>query len=348
MFADYGLTYTRHCRPVKTPGHIVDGIDFSMHHQMDASMGSAFALMSTPFEDGRLPCVPTGFPTMYNSLTCLGCFDCRPEKNNTILHSCSVSKLGMLADNTYELELKHYGYDFSQIIGMKETGNGTDSADVFGGYQVSGIVVNKLETCLAIIFAYRNSSTSTKYVSTMYLQFSIPSFCQSLGQITDNGQGEQIRRSAKRSVPVTVSTQIQTFLVACTAGGVMTSEDLSVSVKMYRFSQLMSTVDQDMFEKHVSNTDFLTDDYIYRSVLAMKLSNTTTIWGDYSIYTECGAYRWPFVIPYVVTCVFLFLAWVFTMCRTERALIGEHPHDSATWYREFQSSAVNYGNSVNN
>lgn len=347
MFADYGLTYTRHCRPVKTPGYIVDGLDFSMHHQMDASMGSAFALMSTPFEDGRLSCVPTGFPTMYNSLTCLGCFDCRPDKNNTILHSCSVSKLGMLPNSTYALELKHYGYDFSSIVGMKEIQNGTHSADVFGGYQVSGIVVAKFETCLAIVLAHRNSSTSTGEVSIMFLQFSIPSLCRTLREMAQDAQASQPHGATKRSIPVTVPSPIQTFVAGCTAGGKMSSEDLSVSLKMYRLAMLVSTTDSGLFQKQMSSFDFLTDDYIYRSVLAMKLSNTSTVCGEYSIYTECGAYRWPFAMPYVATCVFLFLVWAFTMCRSEHSLVGEHPYDSATWFREFQCTSMSDADRAN-
>lgn len=170
MFSGYGLTKIRHWTPVKTSGYIVHGIDFSMHHHMRVYVSSAIALMSTTFEDYRIGCAPTCFPTMYHWLTCIVCFDSLSEESKSFLHSFAVTKLEILAKSNNNLNCS---YDLSSIIQMTNNPTGRYSADIFGGYQVSGIIVTKIETCVVIFSAYLKSATAERKLHIKFLPFTI-------------------------------------------------------------------------------------------------------------------------------------------------------------------------------
>lgn len=254
-------------------------------------------LVGTHFSEGPLQFVPLAVPIRAKENLCLKCLN-----QQQVLKDCIIENGRTFENGELEIGVIKTDYPFYTVTdGIRYAKKDSVPKISFKGY--GDLVTYQLnaQSCAIFFFAietdFEENNDIERSVSVTYFEYINPIHCF------------QIREKSSKDVMTWVRTENRTYSQNIRfTKQLIHIYDILESLALYRSFQ----TEFDLNKRSNQSTQWerlprLTEDDIYRAILARQISVTEQNKGTYEEYTECGVYHWIYIIPFIGTVIFLFL-----------------------------------------
>lgn len=277
-------------------------------------MTACVVVESLEFKESEIKQVQAGLPA---HLTPDVCFSCLPEENADIIKNCSVNRWKVYDSGQLEIGISKSG-GFLDVV----TNSFRERAENPFTYEGYGDVVSNNGTISAFLFtplSYPDNQTTINYIE-YNAQNHLPA----------------LRSEANQAAGTVVwgftTTPVWVYNITCEKNQ-LSADSFAYAARMYRTGQIENQIVPPIFNASTNRFNKeVSPEALYRAVLTAKAVDSMLESGTFLVYTECGQYRWKFLMP-LILCVFLFLllAGISQVCKARACSSGSQHIGYRDW-----------------
>lgn len=316
MVTELGVGVSNKCREQKTIGAVITAGSTTKFVTPNELSAVSLHLQRINFQDGNITELPSGFPRDVKENTCL---PCQYELNSEpILKFCSVAQGTVYKPGELSVGARTTTSTFgTHILGFKEL-RGQHRHFIGDG----DLTLNANGCAAFVVHTTELSSSSCRF---KYLEYANQAHCKELLR-----KARFVSQNGSMNVDVWQRTRGITYTqdVHCEVCP-MHDAQIRHAFRVYRSIQLENTVRVIRPDTVTERYPPVTADDIFRTVLALKITDDEDQIGEYSEYSECGVFAWIFAIPFMIclTALLIMTAFAFNTWRWSLELVGR-PNDA--------------------
>lgn len=325
MYSELGVGVSRKCHPRKVVGPVLTYGTRSGGSKVKQAL-AAFKIRRTDFLDGNVASAAFGFPVKFSGRTCLSCLNA--TEDITVVSNCSVRNGKTFPAGSLFIGAARYPSIFNVIAaGFKTMSSGNETrTHTFAGD-------GDLTFCDEhyAMFIMHGLATTDDATEVGYMEYSDQVHCKSLlDKMLQQPTSTNLENSSTWEV---TRAPVRTQIIRCEKNTVG-FESFRAALQLYRSFQLEDDFSPAPFNKETKSFPPITNDDVYRAVLSLLLWSAKYEQGEYYEYTECGLYRWVFLLPFFLCISVLVCLGALALFLFYQGNVINVPYSSKTWFKE--------------
>lgn len=320
LTSELGVDVSENCNPTSKVGALITDAPLSENVTPVELGASAFLLQTVEFIDGNLTSLPSKFPRKVTDPICVDCL--YNSGREPFMSDCEVKQGKTYPPKSLNISITTTNGPFGTLTSeFKESkANGlTFMGD--GDLTRNGL--------LCAIFLVHDWERKDNDLSLTYFEYTDQNHCEELiskarALANENGPGIPVWALSR--------SEIHTQTINCQSDKALVLK-FRQAVQIYRTMQLENTVNLVQFNDIEFKFQPITEDDIYRAVLAAKIIDDDHAEGVYYVYTQCGIYRWIYLLPFICTVGFVVFLGLLAFFMSPRHTV-HIPYSSQSWYAE--------------
>lgn len=379
LITELGVDVRQDCGPHRSFGPVISPGDTS-GQVTDVELGaSSFFLQGVGFIDGKLTNVRAGMPRKLSNVTCISCVNVSnvPVVSNCSVRRVRevnrgdmririsrnlTTAFGTVTEGFHDLKtnVSYNGVgdvtknnDACATFLFVDSGDGDDDND--GDNRRGGRMMGTPTAAHLPPHQVRQQQqqqrqrdpTNTTTLSVTYLEYANQDHCESLLKkskraLSKNSSLNPVFSTTEPTLDTVYISSILCVFPSFSSSSIklLTSGSLAKILRGYRTMQLENTIHPALLAKSNHRFAQLSEDDVYRAVLAMKIIDDGNDTGELFEYVQCGMYHMKFIGPFVVTLGVIAILGIVSSCLLKQVGDVHIPYSSNSWYAEVPSIPV--------
>lgn len=269
-------------------------------------MVTASAVLDTVSFREKIPRLAAGLPMQIRSDVC---FSCMSDENPSIIAGCSV-----VVWKTYRRR--------DLLVCFQKTDGYLD------------IITSSFNETVGNQLSYEGYGDNTKASSFLFTESEpFMHFMEYNNQTSITRLRDKMGRTRKRTLCEETNEPVKVYNISCEESQ-MTPYTFASIAQKYRTGQLENFMNPSEFnETEGTFTKLVNAEMLYRAVWIAKVLADPVKIGTFPVYTNCGKYRWIFLLPLAASvCILVLIFVISNMVKLKYSYRGNFAKVLDSWY----------------